>query len=125
MPTKSEKLKSLVRKAMEAEALYMSLVGTGLFEQRIYKAIFKWPDVVISIIEDNIEQATEDVAAIILFAMRPIAHAYISQIKGIEQYIYALGKEIDREPNKRDVDDVLAWYENATKMIEKLKKEVS
>ena len=73
MPTKSEKLKSLVDKAMEAETLYMSLVGTGHFEHRVYHAVFKWPDVVMSILESNFDQATEDVSAIILYAMRPIA----------------------------------------------------
>ena len=130
MPTKLEKLKSLVSKAMEAEALYMSLIGGGGLELKVCHAIFKWPDVIMAVLEDHIDQAIVDVSTIIVFAIRPIAQAYIiARTKGdtypAEQLRCCLSQKIEREPDKRDVDDVLAWYEDAREIIKEAQKEES
>jgi hypothetical protein len=85
-----------VAKALHAQANYIRIVGDDL-PIRAYITLFKWPDVTSSLVlalndnESAIDVAIDDLSAIIICTLRPLALTYVDIAKN------AMDKDAVRE----------------------------
>jgi len=123
---KLKKLKKLIEKACKLELAYASIMGSGRTEFIALYSVFKWPDVVNSLIAAAYEggdesQVIEDVSVIIIHIIQSLAAGFADALKLRPEELASIQKTIP-VVNKNDIDAVLAWHDKSLDIVKKLAK---
>jgi len=127
-PTKLNQLKELINKTKQLEAAYISIVGAGRTQFIAVHSMFKWPDVVESLIAAAYENGdesriVEDVGAMIIHTLRALVFGFCEILNLRPEEISTIGKTMP-DVDKGDVDAILDWHKSSLKTAKRLAKSV-